>query len=215
MDAMLFGISLLLIYAIWYGVWRKTALDMHRDELFDLRDEIKAYFLEKNLGTEHPLYEPLRGLINAHIRYTEKLTFRLFIAESIVISTHPERLKKLKAEVDARFATHDQELKAFIKQTRTKSIAILNAHMVESSFVFLLMMPFIFIVVGMIKLFLFFKAIAENKNTKRIIANAKHALKLAPLAGLILAMPARAGFLHPSINSNVVEEYSYQAAHQP
>lgn len=215
MDAMLFGLNLLLIYAGWRWVWRKTALDMHRDELFDLRDEVKDYFNEHGLGTEHPIYEALRGLINAHIRYTEKLTFRLFMAESNVINTHPERIKKLKAEVNARFATNDPELKKFIEQTRARSIAILNAHMVESSFGFLLLTPLIFIVVSLIKLFLFLKAIARNQNTQRIIANAKHALKLAPLAGLILAMPARAGIFHPCINSNIVEEYSYQAAHRP
>ncbi len=212
MEALMLGMNLLIGYAAWRWIVRKSALDTRRDELFDLRDEVKAYFSAHGHTLNHPLYEALRGLLNGHIRYTEKLTLRLFISESIAQSVHPEFAQRVKSEIDARFATDDAALQAFIDQVRARAIGILIVHMAESSFGFILMMPFMYVATLALRTVQFMKALARHQNALRIVAGAKTAFKVAPVAGMLLAIPARAGIIDSRIDTNLVEEYSYQAA---
>jgi hypothetical protein len=211
MEAMFLGLNLLLGYAVWRFIWRKTSLDTHRDQLFDLRDEVKAFFTDHGYGLDHPLYNELRALLNGHIRYTEHLTLRLFVAQTVAMSAHPEIAQSLKEKINARLRTDDTNLAEFIDTARKKSVVILTAHMVETSFVFLMVMPFIYFALVIYKAFTFAMAVARNHNAK-LLHGLRTAFRFAPIAGFMLAFPARAGIIDKSFDANIVEEYSYQAA---
>lgn len=212
MEMLFFGVNLLVGYAMWRYMWRKTALDKYRDQLFDLRDEVKEFFIERKYGVDHHFYSELRGLINGHIRYTERLTLRLFIAQTAAMSAHPEFARTLKEQADNRFATEDVELAKFIKDVRTRSVAILTGHMAETSFGFLVLFPFMYCVVAIIKTFSSIKAFAIDHNEK-LISGIRATLKFAPIAGFMFAIPARAGIVDKAFDADIVEEYSIQATY--
>lgn len=207
METMLLGLNMILLYVLWRFIWRKTALDRYRDVLFDLRDESKRFFIEHNYGLSHPLYIELRALLNGHIRYTEKLTMSVFISETVAMSAHPEVARELINKVNSRFATEDKILADHISNIRTRAIVTLAGHMGESSFSFLVTYPFVYIMIAVVKAVNY-----ARQNNAKITSSLRCALKFAPVAGLMIAIPARAGIITPEFDVNIVEEYSYQAA---
>lgn len=213
MELMLLGVNFLLGYAIWRYMWRKTALDKYRDRLFDLRDEVKLYFLSQGYSLDNKLYIELRALINGHIRYTEKLTLNLFLAETVAMSAHPEIAKSIRKEVNQKFVTDDPKLSTFINDVRARSISILTGHMAESSFGFIVFFPFMYLIAVLFKIFTMLKAFVKNHNAQ-IISGIRVAFKFAPIVGFMLAIPARAGLLDKTFDANIVEEYSFKSGHR-
>ena len=80
MSEILAGFGILGFLLAWNFLWRPTLLDDTRDRLFDLRDAARAWFVKNGYGLAHPAYLELRGMLNASIRYTEKLSLAKFMA---------------------------------------------------------------------------------------------------------------------------------------
>ena len=210
MEAVLFGINLFIAYLIWSQVWRRTALDHYRDQLFDLRDEVREYFTERGLPLDHPIYIRLRVLLNGHLRYTEQLTLRSYLATTSAMTGYPEVARRLREEVEKQFETDDKELGYFVKRVRSRAVAILLGYMGETSFVLVLLSALVWPVAVLVRLFRWFAG-AMSTNQGRLKAGVWTVFRLATLAGLAVAMPARAGWVDKAFDGNIVEEYSYQA----
>ncbi|MDD2914066.1 MAG: hypothetical protein PHP70_01975 [Gallionella sp.] len=132
-NAIFFGINVLLLIVIWNYMLKKTLLDHYRDQLFDLREEAREFFLKNNIPLDSNIYKRLRDLLNGHLRFTERFTFIRFIILEVEIKNNKELHEHLKKEMEDRFSTDNQILNDFVVQTRKKAtIAILN-HMVNSS----------------------------------------------------------------------------------
>ncbi|MDP2852405.1 MAG: hypothetical protein Q8O23_03255, partial [Gallionella sp.] len=127
------GINVLLLFVVWNFMLRKTLLDHYRDKLFDLREEVRSFFLMNDIPLDSKEYKNLRDLLNAHLRFTERFTFLKFIILEVEIKNNKGLQEYLKIEIDKRFNTENPKLKDFVPQVREKAKVILLNHMVNSS----------------------------------------------------------------------------------
>lgn len=81
----LFFLSLLILRLAWKCL-RKSILDASRDAMFDLRESVRAKFIEEGWGLDCIEYRRIRDLINASIRYTEDKTLFEVITTNRAIS---------------------------------------------------------------------------------------------------------------------------------
>lgn len=133
MNDMMSGIAILLALLSWWFAYKPSLLDKTRDELFDLRQEIRDYFLQSGRGLDHPMYAALRNLINGHLRYTESLTMSRFIFWVHWHGKHPQKAEQLRLRVEAPFQTDDRELAAFVMNVRVRAAGQMYGHMLANT----------------------------------------------------------------------------------
>lgn len=133
MNDIMFGVAILLTLSSWWFVYKPSLLDKTRDDLFDLRQEIRDYFLQSERGLDHPLYAALRDLINGHLHYTESLTMSRFIFWVHWHGKHPHEAEHLRLRVEAPFQTDDWELAAFARNVRLRAAGQMYGHMLANT----------------------------------------------------------------------------------
>lgn len=142
-NTIFFGINIVLFMLVWKYMLRPSILDHYRDKLFDLREEVRSYYLSRDLSFNEKTYISLRDLLNSHLRFTEKMSLTKISYFSSKIDRNNELSKHIKDEINAKFETNDEHLASFIKVTRTKSIKILLNYMILSSPILILLLIFI------------------------------------------------------------------------
>lgn len=70
-----FAISATLLLVVLFKLWPSFRLDLFRQKMFVVRDELFDYALAENIDFSHPAYGLLRRSMNAYIRYGHQLTF--------------------------------------------------------------------------------------------------------------------------------------------
>jgi hypothetical protein len=128
-------LCLSLLGLIWlWSQWQKVSLDECRDNLFDLRQEVRTYFLQRGLPLDHPLYSNLRDLINGYIRFTESLNLLVLIR----LLFHMPDLRPLKKQFQAivRYEA-DPEHTELVQKVRNESGALLGIYLIESNLILL------------------------------------------------------------------------------
>ena len=133
MNDIMLGIAILLALSSWWFVYKPSLLDKTRDELFDLRQEVRDYFLQSGRGLDHPLYAALRDLINGHLRYTESLTMSRFVVWAHWHSKHPTEAEQLRLRGEAPLQTNDRELAAFAMNVRLRAAGHMYGHMLANT----------------------------------------------------------------------------------
>lgn len=131
MELLLTSFGVLAVIAAW-SAWRRTSLDWTRDDLFDLRDETREWFLKSGHGLDHMMYRRLRDMINSDLRYTKsaRLSSLLWIYFRV-----PKGLSlRRSAELDGFFDTSDEELRQFIRHVRNASTRAIQRYMLTTSF---------------------------------------------------------------------------------
>jgi hypothetical protein len=79
-----FWLAILGLWTWTYLFWRPYRLDLARENLFALRDELFTLALEEKVPFDHPAYKGLRGDLNSVIRFAEKMTvFRALITIAV------------------------------------------------------------------------------------------------------------------------------------
>lgn len=72
-SSVLFALAVLVILVGWRTIIVPTLVDHYRDQLFDLRREVRDHYLQgRGLGC--PEYRVLRDQINSHILYIERVS---------------------------------------------------------------------------------------------------------------------------------------------
>lgn len=147
MEQLLAGIGIIACMVTWRYMWLPSTLDTARDRLFDIRDkQVRAWFVERNMPLDHPIYKALRDLLNGMLKNTESLTL-IHVGALIAWQTsNPEREAKWRQEIDRRFETDDPELKTLIKEVREQATMVMLEYVVETSGPALLLAMMIFIV---------------------------------------------------------------------
>ncbi len=119
-----FALSLLVLLGAW-ACWVKVSLDDCRDQLFDLREEMRSYFLERDLLSS-ALYAETRNLLNAMIRYTEQVSWVGLMVRS---HRHPGEDKQIA--LDALLAKADSETAAKIQVWRKSAASAILIFLIE------------------------------------------------------------------------------------
>lgn len=128
------GVTILLLLFFWKHAWQKTLLDTSRDHLFDLRDELRLWFIEKGYGLEHPVYQELRNMINRYLLHTEKLTVSSFIAFCYFDAKGDEYDRDALKKFDTLLRTDDARLAEYISKVRKKASSYVVYHMTFKNF---------------------------------------------------------------------------------
>lgn len=222
MESFLLGSGLLICFVVWRA-WKATALDECRDKLFDIRDGARQYFLSKGYALDDRVYVAFRELMNSHIRYTRRLTFPGFLATTMAVRSNKEFLDHVRTEINRKLASGNPEIDAYIEESRKKATDALMQYIGETSafiiFVMVVTLPFF-------AARFFFKSLSRWMDVQnRLMADGARALlvifangckalfRIAPIAGLIIAMPAKAGIIDKSMTGmSMLEEYSYEVS---
>ena len=139
MELFLLGFNLLLVMAVWNFMLRKTILDLHRDQLFDLRDQLRADFIRNGWGLESKSYERLRSLINGYLRFTEDYALFPFTWLNAKVRERDDLQQALKEKMEHEFSATDEEMAKYIKEFRSKSLSIMMNYMVTSNWPLLIL----------------------------------------------------------------------------
>jgi hypothetical protein len=132
-NTIFLGINILLLIVIWEKVLKPSILDNYRDKLFDLREEVREYYLANGIPLSHNTYIQLRNLINSHLRFTEQMSFIKVAFFASRIEKNRDLKNYIQRSIESNFATNNKDLFLFIKTTRKKAVDILQKYMIFSS----------------------------------------------------------------------------------
>lgn len=131
-NVTLFGINMLLVAIVWKYVFKPSVLDHFRDRLFDLREEVRSFYICNNLSLKEKTYKNLRNIINRHLRFMEQLSLMEIIYFGYKIKRTGLR-PYIKRTIDKEFQTENNHLREFINDVRRRSIIVLTHYMILSS----------------------------------------------------------------------------------
>lgn len=161
-NAIFFGINIILSVLVWKFILKPSLLDHYRDKLFSLREEVRDFFISKGIGLDDKIYINLRNIINTHLRFTENMSFTSVAYFSTKIEKDHEIKRYIKNEIERKFKTNDKEMEIFVSNIRNKSINILSTYMIFSSPLLISLLLFVSAVV--MPIFLINKIALNIKN---------------------------------------------------
>ncbi|MCL2829396.1 MAG: hypothetical protein FWD77_01510 [Betaproteobacteria bacterium] len=203
MELILAAISIFAAYAVWHYMWIPTATDHLRDQLFDLRDEVRAEFVSRGIPLHNPAYEALRSLLNQYLRYTEKVNIGRFISEVAVANQQRDLFRRLKDRIEEPFKTEPPELMEYIQHVRQRAMIHMYCMMAKTSVLLISL-----ILVAMICTWAvdFINAI---RNTLPSIPSLKKAMNAVPVVAIFATLLVRTGIARETWDASEIEEYAY------
>lgn len=186
MSRLILGITILSFLLLWKNVWQKTILDKARDHLFDLRDELRLWFIKEGYGLDNAIYLDLRNMINSYLYHLESATIGRVLIFAYIINKHPNYNKKVLNELSGRFKTNDRKLKIFISSIRNNAWFIITSQMIFRS----IFLSFITVFIGFAFLLYEIIKVVYSKIRNNIIESpfSKSAIT-AILLGVISTLP--------------------------
>ncbi len=83
-------IGLLVLWVFVFVFWKDYCLDVFRQNLFSLRDELFLYAAKGDISFQHPAYRMLRERMNILIRYGHEFTLTRFLLSLAILSSHSD-----------------------------------------------------------------------------------------------------------------------------
>lgn len=129
-GVILTAFNILLLLLIWQVFLKKTILDAHRDQLFDLRCKLRQAFADSN-ALNSKSYMETRKLLNAQIALTENLSIlQYFLWKRF---TNSEALKNKIANNQMNFRAENSELQKLVNDIRSDASIVCSSYMILSS----------------------------------------------------------------------------------
>lgn len=119
----------------WRG-WKRSMRDFTRDQLFDLRDEWRRFWIGSGRDLAHPDYARVRHRINLHLRYTNGLR----LVGLFYVAMNAPRARRLMEGMPEFNTAMDPEVDRKIKAIMSAAATTLQVYMVMTS---LLLFPLI------------------------------------------------------------------------
>jgi hypothetical protein len=204
------GISALLLGLAWRFLLKKSILDLHRDRLFDLRDELRTTFISNGWSLDDQMYRRLRDLINGYLRFTEHFALAETIYFNAQVSRNPELRDEIKDAVSRRFRCKDQKQQEYVSSVRQRALDIMVDYMMLSSgpVVILLAVTFPFMLSFVLTSF----ALRAIVVRARSVATTAEAV-IDVMAAMRALTVAYIG--HKLFKEDVVEDSAYNRGHTP
>ena len=201
MELILIGINVLLIMAMWKFMLRKTILDHYRDQLFDLRDMLRATYVKNGWDLASPMYQKLRTLVNGYLRFTEKFSLGEYTYLQREVSQSKNLQASMKEKLERDFQGANPTEQEFVRQFRDQALSVMINYMIVSSGPLLLisiaLTPFAALAV-------IFGLAGRSMNILVGKANEAKAAYISLLRFVI------AKVAHHVVSEDFVEEYSYR-----
>jgi len=148
-NTILFGVNIVLSMLIWRFMLRPSILDHFRDKFFDLREEVREYYILNNIPLSDYSYKNLRDLLNNYLRFTENMSLIEIIFFARRIGENKEIYEYITIEIENKFKFKDEKLNDIARKTRESSSSIVLNYMVFSSPIL------IFLFIGIIPICIF------------------------------------------------------------
>jgi hypothetical protein len=68
-------IAILVLWVAYYWLYRDYALDLFRQRMFALRDDLFDFAADGKIAFDHPAYTTLRTTMNGYVRFGHRLRF--------------------------------------------------------------------------------------------------------------------------------------------
>lgn len=133
MELVLFGLSLMLAIIVWHHMIMLTVVDATRDKLFDLRDEIRQTFKERDWDMSSETYRSLRDLMNGYLRFTEQYSFWRFIYLEVSVVSDKNLMQAISERAQKRFLSVPAEQLDFVKSMRSRAVNVVLEYSVYRS----------------------------------------------------------------------------------
>lgn len=140
----LFGtaIGFVILLAAW-SFWKRSFRDFIRDELFDMRDAWRRFWLESGRDLADPAYGAFRHEINCYLRYTSTYRF----SDLVYVSRNCGKIKAIMASRGEQEITGDNEVVQEMKRLRKEAIDSLQVYMVATS---IFIVPVLVLTIGVV-----------------------------------------------------------------
>lgn len=134
----------------FYVIWRHYVVDVTRQDLFELRDQLFDLAAEGKLEFNSNRYKTLRRIFNANIRFTHELDWVHILAfyfaakfkKKGVITKNAMHVMHLVNTIDDEKTRHE------VMKIMTKMHLVTAWHLFRTSFVLLLLTPVVVILVA-------------------------------------------------------------------
>lgn len=132
-EAVFFGISILVMLFVLIPLYRRIVTDLVRDRLFDLRDELRSHCVAKNVALDSREYILLRQLINYHLRFLEHVNLRRIKRWDRFLQRNPDFHEISTSISHLLVSSQDQELQEFLTHIREQANGCVALHVVMRS----------------------------------------------------------------------------------
>ncbi|MBN6525313.1 hypothetical protein JZM37_13805 [Acinetobacter pittii] len=129
-GVVLTAFNILLLLFVWQVFLKKTILDTHRDQLFDLRCQLRKIFSEHQ-ALDSRAYVETRKLLNAQIALTENLSILQYVLWKKF--TKSEVIKQQLAEQGSSYRIDNDELQQAVRKIRSDASYVCSSYMILSS----------------------------------------------------------------------------------
>jgi hypothetical protein len=135
MEIIKFILFAFLLIAAWSYVIIPSYLDAARDQLFDLRDELRSKFISNGWDISSDKYAEARTVVNSYLRFTEETTFwKLVYIHFVVLSQRTAASKIEAANKNRRLSDVQTEEDVFISKLRQRALHVVIGYAVSTSF---------------------------------------------------------------------------------
>lgn len=136
-------LSLIVLVIVLFALWPAQRVDLFRQQMFALRDELFDFAAEGNISFEEPAYILLRKLMNGFIRYGHNLTpfrtlmtflkWKYFSHDPLTSWSEPwnEAMNKLT----------DQNAREKLKEFHSKTVLLVGGQLLLSPGLLIFLIP--------------------------------------------------------------------------
>ena len=134
MNLLFLGIGMILLAALWNFLWRPVMRDFFRDNLFDLRDDLRKWCLKNNVSLDSSQYHATRDIINSYLFYIDTFSF---LEDSIItnfLEGRSEIREVIFSEIRNQLKSDNPQLNKYIQNTRERARLLVKGYMILRSF---------------------------------------------------------------------------------
>lgn len=139
----IFCFSTALLWVVWQYGWKQFALDIARQKLFSIRDELFDLAADKDskLNFDDDAYQAMRVSINRTIQFCHRLSFSHFVWALILGRPYGISLKDYKTLDEVAIDNlKDEDLKAKLIKIKMRYSLVVGLYLVGTSVPFLFFM---------------------------------------------------------------------------
>jgi hypothetical protein len=126
---------------VW-GIWQKALTEYTKNYLFDLRDDLRVWFLERGHGLDHPSYLATREMLNASLWHVSRASYLQYLIFRLTVKKYPIRIKEQPQILKERFFSPDPEINKYIESVRRRAAFAFGSYISLKSFTVLLLSAF-------------------------------------------------------------------------
>jgi len=136
-------LSSIVFVFVLYSLWPRQRVDLFRQQMFTLRDELFDFALEGNIDLNDPAYIQLRELMNGFIRYAHNLTaYRTLMSFLRWKCTSGEPVKGWATSWEHALSNvQNKDIKAKLEGFRSKASMLVVSQIVLSPTLLVVLFP--------------------------------------------------------------------------